>query len=346
MVRGPDHPAPAPLTRTAAEPAPGPSANRLRALLAPGRRRTTLLFRAATFAGLVIVYGASTWLPTLMVDSGYDLSSSLEFSIAFNVGAVLGTLAAAVVADRGFLKAATVTSFLCAAVAMITLSTPQPRPVLLLASAVAGCGALGTQALVDIYVAHAHPARLRGTALGFSLGVGRIGAIVGPSYLAAVAVLVAAPQAGLYAFVVPAVLGAVLIGLLRPGTRGGQAARSDAPNSEAAPTPGRSSGSGPVAPNGGGVRRQASAARAIFSFRARWRSTAAETVAGSRVRKAATRPVWASPRRWCSAGSRSSRPKPIRMYRSPARHSVVSTRMSQVVAAGASRARWKAWWSS
>ncbi|MFI8908719.1 MFS transporter [Streptomyces albidoflavus] len=150
MVRGPDHPAPAPLTRTAAEPAPGPSANRLRALLAPGRRRTTLLFRTATFAGLVIVYGASTWLPTLMVDSGYDLSSSLEFSIAFNVGAVLGTLAAAVVADRGFLKAATVTSFLCAAVAMITLSTPQPRPVLLLASAVAGCGALGTQALVDI----------------------------------------------------------------------------------------------------------------------------------------------------------------------------------------------------
>lgn len=177
-----DHPAPAPLTRTAAEPAPDPSANRLRALLAPGRRRTTLLFWAATFAGLGIVYGASTWLPTLMVDSGYDLSSSLEFSIAFNVGAVLGTLAAAVVADRGFLKAATVTSFLCAAVAMITLSTPQPRPVLLLASAVADCGALGTQALVNIYVAHAHRARLR-------------------------------------------------------GTRGGQAARSDAPNSEAAPTP-------------------------------------------------------------------------------------------------------------
>ncbi|MFE6716570.1 MFS transporter [Streptomyces albidoflavus] len=229
----PGQPAPAPRAEGAAEPAPEASAGRLRALLAPGRRRTTLLFWSATFAGLVIVYGASTWLPTLMVDSGYDLSSSLEFSIAFNVGAVLGTLAAAVVADRGFLKAATITSFLFAAVAMITLSTPQPRPVLLLASAVAGCGALGTQALVNIYVAHAHPARLRGTALGFSLGVGRIGAIVGPSYLAAVAVLVAAPQAGFYAFVIPAVLGAVLIGLLKPGTRRAEAARSDAPNSEA-----------------------------------------------------------------------------------------------------------------
>ncbi|MFE0207152.1 MFS transporter [Streptomyces sp. NPDC058985] len=219
-----EHPAQAPLEE--AEGATTPytaeaydSANRLRQLLAPRYRRSTLLFWAATFAGLVIVYGASTWLPTLMVDSGYDLGSSLEFSIAFNVGAVIGTIGAALIADRGLLKVATVVSFLLAAVAMITLSTPQPRPLLLVASAVAGFGALGTQALVNIYVAHAHPARLRGTALGLSLGVGRVGAIVGPSYLAAVTVLISSSKAGFYAFVVPALLGAVLIGLLRPGRR-------------------------------------------------------------------------------------------------------------------------------
>ncbi|MFI8426094.1 MFS transporter [Streptomyces sp. NPDC085479] len=198
---------------------PYESGNRVRRLLAPEYRRSTLLFWAATFAGLVIVYGASTWLPTLMVDNGYDLGSSLEFSIAFNAGAVIGTLGAALVADRGLLKSATIVGFLLAAVAMITLSTPQPRPLLLLVSAVAGFGALGTQALVNIYVAHAHPPRLRGTALGFSLGVGRVGAIAGPSYLAAVTVLISSSKAGFYAFVVPALLGAVLIGLLRPGRR-------------------------------------------------------------------------------------------------------------------------------
>ncbi|MFF1273076.1 MFS transporter [Streptomyces marokkonensis] len=212
-----DHPVQAPAEAKAGPSGAEPedSANRLRQLLAPHYRRSTLLFWAATFAGLVIVYGASTWLPTLMVDAGYDLGSSLEFSIAFNAGAVIGTIGAAVVADRGFLKTATIVSFLLAAVAMITLSTPQPRPLLLVASAVAGFGALGTQALVNIHVAHAHPARLRGTALGFSLGVGRVGAIVGPSYLAAVTVLISSSKAGFYAFVVPALLGAVLIGLLR-----------------------------------------------------------------------------------------------------------------------------------
>ncbi|KAB8159448.1 MFS transporter [Streptomyces sp. 3MP-14] len=206
---------------------PADSTNRLATLLSPRYRTATLLFWAATFSGLVIVYGASTWLPTLMVDSGYDLGSSLEFSIAFNIGAVVGTLGAALIADRGFLKAATMVSFLLAAVAMITLSTPQPRPVLLLASAVAGCGALGTQGLVNIFVAHAHPARLRGTALGFSLGVGRVGAIVGPSYVAA-ATAISWSKAGFFAFVVPALLGAVLIGLLRVAWSPSQAAGGDA----------------------------------------------------------------------------------------------------------------------
>lgn len=235
-----DHPAQAPPEAGAETVAAGPdeSANRLRQLLAPQYRRCTLLFWAATFSGLVIVYGASTWLPTLMVDNGYDLGSSLEFSIAFNAGAVIGTLGAALVADRGLLKVSTIVSFLLAAVAMITLSTPQPRPLLLFVSAVAGFGALGTQALVNIYVAHAHPARLRGTALGFSLGVGRVGAIVGPSYLAAVTVLISWPKAGFYAFVVPALLGAVLIGLLRPRRRTPAPVPAGAPApAQAAPAP-------------------------------------------------------------------------------------------------------------
>ncbi|WP_425838979.1 MFS transporter [Streptomyces fractus] len=204
-------------TRGTAESAT--SANRLGEILVARHRRATLLFWAATFTGLVLVYGAGTWLPTLMVNSGYDLGSSLEFSIAFNVGAVVGTLAAVLFADRGFLKAATVTSFVLAALAMITLSTPQPRPVLLLACAVAGLGALGTQNLVNIAVAHYYPAQLRGTGLGFSLGVGRIGAIVGPSYVGAVTVLFTWPKAGFYAFVVPAVLGAVLAAMFKGTAR-------------------------------------------------------------------------------------------------------------------------------
>jgi len=190
-------------------------------LFVPGYRLPTLLFWAATFLGLVLVYGASTWLPTLMVSAGYDLSSSLEFAITFNLGAIIGTVLVTPIADRGHLKVVTVICFLLAAVAMLTLSTPQPRWLLLAMSALAGLGALGTQNLVNTYVARFYPPRIRGTALGFSLGVGRLGAIAGPSYLAAATVLIAIPDAGFYAFVVPAVIGALVIAVLpsRTGIR-------------------------------------------------------------------------------------------------------------------------------
>ncbi|MCX5535818.1 MFS transporter [Streptomyces sp. NBC_00006] len=217
LVPAPTGRAPSPEAdvRTADSGPPRQARNRAARLLTPAYRRATLLFWGATFSGLVLVYGAGTWLPALMVRAGYDLSSSLEFSVAFNAGAVLGTLGAAVLADRGFLKTATVTSFVLAALAMAVLSAPQPRPVLLLASAFAGLGALGTQNLVNIAVARFYPAELRGTGLGFSLGVGRLGAIVGPSYLAAVTALVDSPEAGFYAFAAPAVLGALLSGMFR-----------------------------------------------------------------------------------------------------------------------------------
>ena len=212
-----------------AEPGSGRQPSKLRQLFAPGTAGTTLAFWAATFLGLVLIYGASTWLPTLMVNSGYDISSSLEFAITFNIGAIVGTLLAALVADRWSLKWVTVACFGVALISIFVLSTPQPRFLLLVMAAFMGLGALGTQNLINAYVAIFYPAPLRGTALGFSLGVGRLGAIVGPSYLAAVVVLVSNPDAGFYAFMVPALLGALVVALIPARRRTTQDSTAEAP---------------------------------------------------------------------------------------------------------------------
>jgi AAHS family benzoate transporter-like MFS transporter len=44
----------------------------------------------------------------------------------------------------------------------------------------AGVGTHGTQCLIIAAVANHYPAQLRGTALGFTLGFGRIGAVLAP----------------------------------------------------------------------------------------------------------------------------------------------------------------------
>ncbi|WP_405015149.1 MFS transporter [Kitasatospora sp. NBC_01539] len=195
------------------------------ALFAPGRRLAVVLFCLVAFLGLVLVYGASTWLPTLMIKAGYDLSSALEFTIAFNGGAIVGTLAVALLADRGHLKTATLGLFTAAAVAMLVLTRHHDHNLILAMSALAGMGTLGTQNLVNAWVGRYFGPELRGTALGFVIGLGRLGSILGPSYLTYVTTVSVAPSAGFYAFVAPALLGALAVAFIP--TRRGDAARED-----------------------------------------------------------------------------------------------------------------------
>lgn len=191
------------------------ASNPLRDLFRPGFRLATPLFWIATFVGLVLVYGASTWLPALMMERGYGLGSSLEFSMTFNIGAIVGTILVTLLADRGHLKLTVILCFAVAALAMLGLTTQQPYWILLGLSALAGLGTLGTQNVINIFVAQYYPAKNRGTALGFSLGIGRFGAIVGPTYLALVITLLPGqPNAGFYAFVVPAILGVLIFALV------------------------------------------------------------------------------------------------------------------------------------
>ncbi|MGK5531427.1 MFS transporter [Streptomyces sp. URMC 129] len=183
-------------------------------LFGPARRRGTLLFCAASFMSLALLFSTTAWLPTVMLRSGYDLKSSLEFSIAFTIGASLGVMGLALVADRGHLKAVTLGCFVLAACALFALSTPQERGLLLVMSAVAGLGSLGGQNMLIACMSAFFPPRLRGTALGVCLGVGRAGAIIGPTYVAFATDLSSSHKAGFYAFMIPAVLGAALVALL------------------------------------------------------------------------------------------------------------------------------------
>ncbi|MEU6258534.1 MFS transporter [Streptomyces sp. NPDC047043] len=183
-------------------------------LLSPQFRRTSMLFWGATFMSMALVYSTSSWLPTVMVKAGYDLGSSLDFLMTFTMGAVVGGLVLAPIADRGHLRIVTLGTFLLAAVALLVLSTPQPRPLLLVVSALAGLGSLGCQNMVAACMTAFYPPHLRGTGLGVGLGVGRVGAMVGPTYLSAVTGAFDSPRAGFYAFMIPAVLGASVIALL------------------------------------------------------------------------------------------------------------------------------------
>src|SRR5918995_3969363 len=57
-------------------------------------------FWGASFCGLMLIYGFSTWLPDTMTRAGYSVGSALSFLLLFQAGAVVGNLVAGGLADR------------------------------------------------------------------------------------------------------------------------------------------------------------------------------------------------------------------------------------------------------
>lgn len=191
-----------------------PAQGGVRSLFGPSLVRATLLFGAASFCGLLLVYGLNTWLPQIMRQAGYPLGSALTFLLVLNLGAIAGALAASRLADRFGSKPVTVAAFVLATACLLVLSQRVGTGLLFVAVAVAGLGSVGTQILVNGYVAVHYPAAVRATGLGWALGVGRAGAVVGPLFGGWVLTSGIGFEFNFYGFAVPALAGALLIALI------------------------------------------------------------------------------------------------------------------------------------
>lgn len=144
--------------------------------------RPTVLFAAATVATLFAWYGLGTWLPKLMgSDARFDMGKPLYFLLALNLGAVLGSIVTAWAGVRfGPLKSAIAAAAVAALGLAYLLTYPSEVLPIYAAIILAGVGTHGTQCLIIAAVASHYPPKLRGTSLGFALGVGRLGAVLAP----------------------------------------------------------------------------------------------------------------------------------------------------------------------
>ncbi|MFD6161423.1 MFS transporter [Nocardia sp. NPDC060256] len=177
-------------------------------LLQPVYLRATLGVWVGSFMGLLLVYGLNTWLPKLMRDAGYNMSTSLTVLLMLNIGAVIGLLTAGTLADRRGIKPTVLVWFGAAAVFLALLSVKMSSTVLLNALVlVTGIFVFSAQVLIYAYVTQAYPAEIRATAMGFAAGVGRLGAIFGPTITGWLIVVGSANPWGFYLFAAVAGIG-------------------------------------------------------------------------------------------------------------------------------------------
>lgn len=214
------------VARFALDEAPAPSAAEVAAAPAVGRtgglfaRRylfATLCFLGASFLCLFMIYGVNTWLPQIMRQAGYSLGGALTFLLVFNVGACVGTVLVALVADRVGSKPVLIATFVLGAASVALLSARPAEVVMYVAIGLAGIGTIGTQSFLMALVTQHYPQGLAPLGLGWTLGVGRLGSVAAPVVLGLILGSGLGLRASFLALTAAGVLGAVFVVLVPAG---------------------------------------------------------------------------------------------------------------------------------
>jgi MFS transporter, AAHS family, benzoate transport protein len=140
----------------------------------------TLILGLMSATGLMLVYSLNTWLPEIMLRAGFNAKGSLSFLLVLNGGSLFGAIAASRAADRFGPKPVVACSFALGAVALVLLTLGFPVATLLAVVAVVGLGTSGTQTLIYGFVANYYRTNVRGAAVAWCAGFGRLGGVGGP----------------------------------------------------------------------------------------------------------------------------------------------------------------------
>ncbi|KUN59083.1 benzoate transporter [Streptomyces canus] len=140
----------------------------------------TLLYWVASFGGLLLVYGVATWLPTLMRAEGYELGSALSFVVVFNLGGIVGMLVAGRAADRFGAPRVSALWFALTAAGVFLLSIHMDMTVTMIVVFFTGVFLNSAQTMIYATVSIRSDADNRATAVGWTSGMGRFGAVFGP----------------------------------------------------------------------------------------------------------------------------------------------------------------------
>lgn len=189
-------------------------------LFRAGRAPVTLILWAVSFLNLIVLYFLSNWLPTVMRDAGYKPATAVIVGTMLQTGGVVGTLLLGRCIERfGFARVL----FFCFAAAAVSVgligTAVHALPWLLVVVFVGGFCVVGGQPAVNALAGHYYPTALRSAGIGWSLGVGRIGSVIGPLVGGQLIALEWSQSALFRAASVPVIGSALLVILLSGVTR-------------------------------------------------------------------------------------------------------------------------------
>ncbi len=151
-------------------------------LMREGRALGTVLIWIVFFMSLLDIFLLTSWLPEVLHDAGFSISASAIATAALQGSGVVGAFAVGPLLDRRGCLAVLLPLYLLAAIGIAAIgSVGGSFLLILLVSCAAGVGIVTGQNVANAFAAVFYPTYIRATGVGWALGIGRIGAIVGPT---------------------------------------------------------------------------------------------------------------------------------------------------------------------
>jgi MFS transporter, putative metabolite:H+ symporter len=142
--------------------------------------RTTAMVWILWFAITFAYYGFFTWIPSLLVRLGFNITQSFDYSLIIYVAQIPGYYSAAFISEKIDRKWTITTYLVGGAISALLLANARDGTLITATGALLSFFMNGTYAGLYSYTPEVYPTAFRATGMGVASAVGRIGGIAAP----------------------------------------------------------------------------------------------------------------------------------------------------------------------
>jgi benzoate transport len=178
--------------------------------------RSTILYWAAVFFGMITLYTVLSWVPILSKQSGMDFALANYVGTALNLGAFSGVFVMGLLISRFGIKKIIVI-YVVLAFVMLNIYGNVPLNFLIMFTLTFFIGFFVQGGFNILFPTgtRIYPSEIRSTGVGLAMGIGRLGAVIGPTLFGWLADSGASISIRFVLFSMPIVLAGILVSQIR-----------------------------------------------------------------------------------------------------------------------------------
>jgi MFS transporter, putative metabolite:H+ symporter len=192
----------------------------IRQLLAKGFAKRSAMLWIVWFCIMLSYYGMFLWLPSVMVEKGFDMVRSFEYVMIMTLAQLPGYFSAAWLIEKIGRKPILIIFLIGTAISAVLFGNAESAAMLLTSGMLLSFFNLGAYGILYAYTPEQYPTAVRATGSGIAATAGRIGGILGPLLIGYRGTLGLSVSAVFLLFCVTVLIAAAAVWLLGEETKG------------------------------------------------------------------------------------------------------------------------------